>query len=69
LDPELLIRITLTDRQTGERVDGVELTLMEESDFGEPRAEWSGNGVRISSLERWHDVTALLRADTWTGSK
>jgi hypothetical protein len=66
LDPEQLVRITLTAGQTGNQVDGVELILMEKSDIGEPRAEWSGNGVRVSGLERWHNITAVLRADTWT---
>jgi hypothetical protein len=36
---------------------------MEESDIGEPRAEWSENGVRVSGLERWHNVTAVFQTE------
>lgn len=66
LDPELLVTVKLSDLHTGDQVDGVQLILMEESDMGQPRAEWSGKEVRISGLEEGHAISAVLRVDAWT---
>lgn len=61
IDPPVDLWINLEDVRTGVVVDQLIVGVDEDSDLGDPSAEWSPDAVVVTSLERQHSVSATLR--------
>lgn len=60
-DPPVELWINLEDVRTGALVDQLIVGVDEDSDVGEPAADWSTDAVLVRNLEREHNVSATLR--------
>jgi hypothetical protein len=66
LDPSIRVDVDLSD-STARRLDGVQFFLWEQSDFGEPTAQWFDDGrVSVKGLELRHGLTVTLSPNQWS---
>lgn len=61
IDPPVELWLNLEDIRTGAVVDQLIVGVDEDSDVGEPAADWSTEAVVVRNLEREHNVSATLR--------
>src|SRR5690606_8832105 len=61
IDPPVDLWMNLEDVRTGVVVDQLIVGVDEDSDVGDPSAEWSPEAVVVRNLEREHNVSATLR--------
>jgi hypothetical protein len=54
------VDVTLSDARSGKTLDYISVGLWEDSDFGEPKADWTEGIVRIRDLDDRHGLAVTM---------
>lgn len=65
LDPSIIVDITLSETNSGRTLDYISVGLWEDSDFGEPKADWAGGVVNVRDLDDAHGLTVKMNVRAW----
>jgi len=60
LDPSIVVHVTLSDVPSGKTLDYIGVGLWEDSDFGEPKADWTDGVVIVRDIDDQHHLAVTM---------